>query len=139
VLIKRFETQRLPRALALKDKVDGGGRLNDLDMALPAAGRYGCQADCRLFHGVILLIPRSICLCSVINHTATRWLPACTSARAGPPAPDAARAMLPSCVPVTICRETEWICELSGTPPVTATSASGACYRDWGRGAVELY
>jgi hypothetical protein len=33
VLIKRFETQRLPRALALKVKVDGGGRLNDLDMA----------------------------------------------------------------------------------------------------------
>lgn len=31
--IKRFETQRLPRALALKDKVDGGWRLNDLDMA----------------------------------------------------------------------------------------------------------
>lgn len=32
VLAKRFETQRLLRALALKKKVDGGERLNELDM-----------------------------------------------------------------------------------------------------------
>jgi len=33
VLVRRFETQRLPRALALKKKVDQGERLNELDMA----------------------------------------------------------------------------------------------------------
>jgi len=33
VLATRLETQRLPHALALKEKVDQGERLNELDMA----------------------------------------------------------------------------------------------------------
>lgn len=32
-LIERFETQRLPRAQAIKQKVDNGGLLDDSDMA----------------------------------------------------------------------------------------------------------
>ena len=33
VLATRFETQRLPKALELKEKVEAGERLNDLDLA----------------------------------------------------------------------------------------------------------
>ena len=33
VLIERFEAQRLPRALDLKEKVDQGGCLDDFDIA----------------------------------------------------------------------------------------------------------
>jgi hypothetical protein len=33
VLIERLESQRLPRALALKEKVDQCGRLDDFDIA----------------------------------------------------------------------------------------------------------
>ena len=33
VLVERFESQRLPRALALKEKLDQGGRLDDFDIA----------------------------------------------------------------------------------------------------------
>lgn len=33
VLIQRFESERLPRALELKEKVDQGETLNDIDIA----------------------------------------------------------------------------------------------------------
>ena len=33
VLVERLETQRLPRALELKARVDGGGLLDDIDIA----------------------------------------------------------------------------------------------------------
>jgi hypothetical protein len=33
VLAQRMETQRLPRALSLKEKVDGGGTLDEYDIA----------------------------------------------------------------------------------------------------------
>lgn len=32
VLVERFEKQRLPRALRLKEKVDNGGRLDEADI-----------------------------------------------------------------------------------------------------------
>jgi hypothetical protein len=32
-LVEKFETQRLPRALALKEKVDGGAVLSNADVA----------------------------------------------------------------------------------------------------------
>jgi hypothetical protein len=31
-LLERFQTQRLPRALALKERIDQGGLLNDFDI-----------------------------------------------------------------------------------------------------------
>jgi hypothetical protein len=44
VLIERFETQRLPRALALKDKLDRGGLLSEEDVAfLETVLRDGTQ------------------------------------------------------------------------------------------------
>lgn len=32
VLLERFQTQRLPRALAIKEKIDQGGLLDDFDI-----------------------------------------------------------------------------------------------------------
>lgn len=34
VLMERFEKQRLPRILAIKEKLDRGGLLDDIDLAL---------------------------------------------------------------------------------------------------------
>ena len=39
VLAERLETQRLPRALSLKDKVDGGETLDEFDIeSVPGQG-----------------------------------------------------------------------------------------------------
>jgi len=51
VLLMRLTTQRIPRALALKEKVVGGGVLNDFDIAFLEEVFEGAEATQSLLDG----------------------------------------------------------------------------------------